>query len=140
MRGRVAPGASGNRAGRVESVDNGYVKETFYYGRFGEVIRSDRSMIKGVNGLTPVTYTTRYEYDNLGRMRKLVFPDGETLVYSYDRGGLLKGAVGRTDEATYVYVKDIAYDQFGQRVKVSYGNGTTSTYTYNSLSLTTRGT
>ncbi len=114
-----APGEAHNRAGRVKAVDNGFVREEFYYGRLGETVRSDRTMVRGVDGETPRTYSTKYEYDNLGRMVTLTFPDGETLAYSYDRGGQLQGARGVTGAGTGTYVKDIGYDEFGQRTRVS---------------------
>jgi YD repeat-containing protein len=75
-------------------------------------------------------YVTQYEFDSVGRMKKLIYPDGEVLRYSYDAGGLLTKATGKLDGKSYDYLKDIEYDKFGQRRAVEYGNGVKTTYEY----------
>ena len=39
-------------------------------------------------------FQTQYEYDSFGRMRSIVYPDGEVGQYSYTTGGLLKNVFG----------------------------------------------
>ena len=119
------PGATYNRAGRIASVDNGAVREERFYGRLGETIRSVRTVKQTVPSVLEKSFTTHCEYDNLGRMTKLVYPDGETLSYGYDQGGMLRTATGSRP-----YLKDIHYDEFGQRAKVVYGNDAVSAYEY----------
>ena len=63
-------------------------------------------------------------------MTRLVYPDGETLVYSYDQGGLLRSATGLSEAGSSTYIKSIHYDEFGQRTGVTYGNGAESAYEY----------
>jgi RHS repeat-associated protein len=120
-------GDSWNRAGRITTVDNGTLKEEFYYGQLGETVKSVRS-IKTSNGVK--TFSTRFEWDNLGKMKKLYYPDGEVLFYKYNTAGQLKSAVGYHREQENVYVKDIMYDQFGDKKKITLGNGVTTTYEY----------
>ncbi len=81
------------------------------------------------------------EYDSLARLR--VYPDGEEVVYTYDRGGLLQRVVGTKRGNRYTYVSHVGYDEFSQRVRMVYGNEVESRYTYDPLtrrlaSLTTR--
>ncbi len=136
-----SPGAGNNRAGRIVTVENGNMKEERSYGKMGETVKTVRS-IKQANSWT--SYEMKYAWDNLGRMTQLIYPDGEILSYTYNRGGLLKAAIGRSKEKTETYVKEILYDEFGHRTKVEYGNGIKSEYTYDPLNhrlntLTTKG-
>jgi len=120
-------GSGYNRAGRVYKTDNGTVSEELYFGKLGETVKTVRTIN---DGDTTSTYTTKYAFDNLGRMRTLTYPDGEILTYSYGKGGLLKSATGETSSGRKVYLEDMKYDEFGQRTYMKYGNGAESTYTY----------
>ena len=70
------------------------------------------------------TSTMSYTSDYLGRMAYITYPDGETLSYSYDKGGQVVSATGVRNGFTTEYVKDIGYDEYGQRTYIEYGNGT----------------
>ena len=61
----------------------------------------------------------------------MTYPDGEVLTYGYDNGGLLKEAYGTKRQNKYPYVKNLTYDEFGQRKRIEYGNGVHTTYDYN---------
>ena len=60
--------------------------------------------------------------------------DGETITYTYDKGGQLKGVSGvkNTVKGTenYSYIDTIVYDEHGQRVYIKYGNGVETRYRY----------
>ena len=58
------------------------------------------------------------------------YPDGETLHYSYNLGGLLDGVSGKMGGITYPYVLNITYDRFEQRSSMTYGNGVVTQYAY----------
>ena len=66
-------------------------------------------------------------------MVMMKYPDGETLCYEYDSGGLLESVYGVTNSVKSVYVKNIDYDEFGSRTRIEYGNGAVSTLAYDSL-------
>jgi len=127
------PGASYNRAGRLVSVDNGVMKTENRYGRLGEVTWTRNSITRTVPDTLTVSYETKYEFDSIGRLRELIYPDGEKLEYTYDRGGLVKGVKSYIGSTVTEYVKSITYDEYGQRRQIRYGNGTQTTYTYNEL-------
>ena len=112
---------------KFNKTDNGTVSEELYFGKLGETVKTVRTIN---DGDTTSTYTTKYAFDNLGRMRTLTYPDGEILTYSYGKGGLLKSATGETSSGRKVYLEDMKYDEFGQRTYMKYGNGAESTYTY----------
>ena len=60
--------------------------------------------------------------------------DGETVTYTYDKGGQLKGVSGVKNTVkgteTYSYIDTIVYDEHGQRVYIKYGNGVETRYRY----------
>src|SRR5699024_2472570 len=61
------------------------------------------------------------------------YPDDEVVDYVYDQGGQLKkmerhNTPGNPNAADIV--SDITYDDYGQRKQITYGNSTTSNYTY----------
>ena len=106
----------------------------YEYGRLSEVIKETRT-IKRYEALSkPETATFTYRSDYLGRMQTMRYPDGETIIYTYDKGGQLKGVSGvkNTVKGTenYSYIDTIVYDEHGQRVYIKYGNGVETRYRY----------
>ena len=105
--------------------------ETMYsYGLLNEVKVETRTIKRGREFQKPVTAVFNYEADYLGRMQSISYPDGEVLTYNYDKGGQLKGVIGKKGMETYRYVDNILYDEHGQRVYIKYGNGVETRYNY----------
>ena len=73
----------------------------------------------------------QYQSDYLGRMQWIIYPDGEKIIYGYDAGGQVTSVEGNHYNQTFPYVTKILYDQYGQRTRIEYGNGTYTDYTYN---------
>ena len=71
-----------------------------------------------------------YRSDYLGRMQWIVYPDGEKITYGYDNGGQVVSVKGKHLGHNFDYVTDILYDQYGQRTRIDYGNGTFTEYSY----------
>ena len=65
-----------------------------------------------------------YRSDYLGRMQWIVYPDGEKITYGYDMGGQVVSVTGEHYGQEFEYVTNILYDQYGQRTRIEYGNGT----------------
>ncbi len=102
----------------------------YSYGKLGEVVY-ERRMIKRLNVCDDgIVQEMRYEYDYLGRMRAITYPDEEVVTYSYDRGGLVSGVHGLKRGVRFDYVRFIGYDEFGQRSMIVYGNGVRTAYEY----------
>ena len=105
--------------------------ETMYsYGLLNEVKVETRTIKRGREFQKPVTAVFNYEADYLGRMQSISYPDGEVLSYIYDKGGQLKGVIGKKGIETYRYVDNILYDEHSQRVYIKYGNGVETRYNY----------
>ena len=84
-------------------------------------------------------YTTINTYDALGRSIKTMLADGSVHIPTYHPIGWLKGMEvqlrgevfgGASTETPGQFVDDISYDAKGQRTKIIYGNGVSTTYTY----------
>ncbi len=122
------PGAEGNAAGKIVRRTDGTGTVEYEYGLLGEMTVEGRTIR---HGLYESTALTLYQSDYLGRMEYIVYPDGETVSYGYDDGGNVCSVTGTKDGyADVEYVRDIGYDEYGQRVYIAYGNGVTTNYTY----------
>ena len=103
----------------------------YEYGRLGEVVKETRTLSTHLNG-NSLTETAAMEYrsDYLGRMQHIVYPDGEKISYGYDAGGQVVSVTGSHWGHEFKYVTDILYDEYGQRTRIDYGNGTSTEYSY----------
>jgi len=106
----------------------------YKYGRLSEVIEETRTIKRYEPLSKPETATFTYRSDYLGRMQTMKYPDGETITYTYDKGGQLKGVSGVKNtikgSENYSYIDTIVYDEHGQRVYIKYGNGVETRYRY----------
>ena len=107
----------------------------------GNVLTASRQLLAGYRepvdwALSPAleaeTFTTSTTYDALNRPVTVSTPDGSVSERTYNQRSLLaavavtpKGAKGATS-----YVSAIAYDAKAQRESIDYGNGASTTYTY----------
>ncbi len=125
-----------NGAGRVtvRSQGNSILEEEFEYDDLGNITHEIKTI--WVPTQSTITYTTDYEYDTWGRMVKMTYPDSEELQYHYAYGGELHKFYGQLGSGPQVdYIDKIGYDHFGNRTYLLYGNGTETTFTYDSNSL-----
>ncbi|WP_437678724.1 SpvB/TcaC N-terminal domain-containing protein [Sorangium sp. So ce131] len=138
----AAGDANGNRAGRLLEERSEAGTKTFEYDRLGNV-KKLTNVFKRLREPHLGTYnaTMEYEFDAFGRLLSMKFPGSgaEVVTYGYDRGGLVRSAVGTNtqinpqhpDEPPVTqYLRHIGYDEFEQRVRVVHGNGITTTYKY----------
>ena len=106
----------------------------YNYGRLSEVIEETRTIKRYEPLSKSETASFTYRSDYLGRMQTMRYPDGETIIYTYDKGGQLKGVSGVKNTVkgteTYSYIDTIVYDEHGQRVYIKYGNGVETKYRY----------
>ena len=120
-------------AGKILSIEDASGKLSYEYGSLGEVTKETRTLLTHLNGSsTTETAVMEYRADYLGRMQWIVYPDGEKVTYGYDCGGQVVTVKGEHYGRDFPYVNDILYDQYGQRTKIVYGNGTETEYSYDS--------
>ena len=123
-----------NLAGRLTSRTDASGTVSYMYGKLGEVTTETRTIDSHIDGYPkPRTAKMEYASDYLGRMQEIVYPDGECVKYSYDYGGNVCGVSGIPKEGEdFLYVRDIGYDEYGQRNFIEYGNGVKTEYEYDS--------
>lgn len=121
--------AQGNRAQRIKRITDESGVEERLYDELGNVAQVTKSPTPISKYVPTYSYTSKYRWDQLGRMLTLTYPDGESVSYSYNAGGLLESVVGSRATTTR-YVQELLYDEFEQRVSLTLGNGAVTTYTY----------
>lgn len=120
--------ATHNRKGRIELQEDASGGQEFFYGPLGEVVKNIRTLL--ITEANVVTYVSQYEYDTWNRIKRIFYPDGEVLTYHYNHAGKLREMVGEKQSRNYVYIDQLGYDKFEQRVFLKYGNGTVTQYDY----------
>ncbi len=121
------PSTPGNNAGRLRIKDEGSGSTKYTYGRMGEVL-SEVRVIRGYH-IPEMYFKTSFNYDSWNRITKIKYPDDEIVSYHYDKGGMLKSVNNNNGET---YINNANYDYFDQRLAITYGNGTSQSYGYNS--------
>ena len=130
----------------IRQYDTGGLTETPEYDFKGKPVATTRRLFArykevanwtDANLLTDLeseSYTFTTETDALGRITRQTAPDGSMITPSYNEAGLLNaetvlhpGAVSATS-----YIKDIDYNEKGQREKIIYGNDVSTKFYYDS--------
>jgi RHS repeat-associated protein len=131
-----ALGAPDNGVGRIVALDDGTRMQQLKYGKMGERVE-ETTTVRTHNypgqessdnkpSRKEVQYpvwTTRWAFDSWGRLKNIAYPDGESVVYEYDSGGLVKSVTGSKAGHQYRYVDEQAYDEFAMRRYQRTGNG-----------------
>jgi len=127
------PGAANNTAGRLVQRSDQSGTVSYQYGKLGETTQMTRTINRLTPGASSVSATLSYLSDYLGHLQQITYPDGEVVTYGYDTGGQVQKVTGVHWSQTTNYVKDIGYDEFGQRSYIEYGNGNRTNYTYDPM-------
>jgi len=114
-----------NNAGKIRVKDDGSGSTKYTYGRMGEVLTEVRT-VRGYN-IPEKYFKTYFNHDSWNRITKIKYPDDEIVSYHYDRGGNLKSVNNDQGE---IYIQNIDYDYYEQRLMIKYGNGTSQRYLY----------
>ncbi|MFT3822796.1 MAG: SpvB/TcaC N-terminal domain-containing protein [Chitinophagaceae bacterium] len=122
---------TGSKTGRLILQEDASGGQEFFYGKQGELIKVIRTVL--ISPLFATTYVSEQEYDTWGRLKKLIYPDGEAVSYHYNKGGSLYSMEGIKQGSVYKYVDQAGYDEYDQRVYLRYGNGAENMYRYDSL-------
>ncbi|MDA0899276.1 MAG: SpvB/TcaC N-terminal domain-containing protein, partial [Bacteroidetes bacterium] len=119
-----------NGAGRVVKVEQGqtFKIDDLRYDELGqsaeEVVSIDVPMQGGR------MFTTRKFYDSFGRILQAGYPDGDKVDYQYNALGELSGINSILGGVTQPIITAISYNGYGQISLLTYGNGTSTTYSY----------
>jgi RHS repeat-associated protein len=85
--------------------------------------------------MEPREYPGSTSYDALNRPTAMTTPDGSTLLPAYDPASMLDRIDGRLSGAQEIapFITHLDYNARGQRTLVRYGNGSSSRYSYDTL-------
>lgn len=128
----------------VKLYDTGGVIETPEYDFKGQPKSTTRKLFKDYKGvanwidanlvadLEADSFTFTNETDALGRISRQTAPDGSIITPSYNEAGLLNAETVKHPHLSSptIYIKDIDYNEKGQRNKIIYGNNVISQFTY----------
>jgi len=104
--------------GRLTTMADESGTTKYYYDRVG----LPNQTIKTVDG---VSYTVKTNYDLLGMLGDITYPDNEKVSYSYNAGNL-----SSVYNSAGSYATITGYDPIGQAGTITFGNGVTTTYQY----------
>ena len=110
-----------NRRGRVWLQEDGSGGQEFYYGMKGEIEKTIRTVLISESNVQ--TYIDSAKYDGWNRIQTLIYPDGEIVDFEYAVGGRLNKMTGTKSDREYIYVDEMGFDKFGDRVWMKNGNG-----------------
>lgn len=146
---RSRPQANNLRGKVVELSDQAGLVTTDNYDFKGNSLRGERQLAHEykatVDWLTVValeaaTYISLSRYDALNRPIELTAPDNTIIRPTYNQANLLvrvdanlSGATVNGQRVWTQFISDIDYDEKGKRTLVDYGNGVTTTYSYDRL-------
>ena len=119
-------------AGKILKMEDASGTLEYEYGSLGEVKKETRTLKTHLGSGGTKDAVMQYRSDYLGRMQWIVYPDGEKVTYGYDRGGQVVSVTGTDKDNVHEfnYVTNILYDQYEQRTRIDYGNGTFTEYNY----------
>lgn len=85
-----------------------------------------------LNDLEADSFTFTTETDALGRITRQIAPDGSIITPQYNEAGLLNAETVKHPHlpTNSIYIKDIDYNEKGQRNRIVYGNDVVTKFTY----------
>ncbi|MGY6274245.1 SpvB/TcaC N-terminal domain-containing protein [Methylomonas sp. MgM2] len=139
-----APHLKNLRGQVVKHFDTGGLIETPEYDFKGQPKSTRRKLFKDYKGvanwidanltndLETDSYTFATETDALGRITQQTAPDGSIISPQYNEAGLLNAEIvqHQSPNKTVTYIKDIDYNEKGQRNKIVYCNDVVTEFTY----------
>ncbi|MBN1951398.1 MAG: hypothetical protein JW801_09345 [Bacteroidales bacterium] len=117
--------SSGNGLGLVQSVSNSTsnISKTYTYDEYARVTTETET-------IEAVQYSYDYTYDVLGRVSEMEYPgDVFSIAYKYDNYGRMVGVNDVSDNNIWELK---AMNELGGIEEIEYGNGLTTTYSYDS--------
>ena len=140
----VDPERKNLRGQVLKLYDSGGLIETPEYDFKGQPLATTRKLFKNyksvvnwidanlISDLEDDSHVFITETDALGRITKQTAPDGSVITPLYNEAGLLNGesVIHADPDITTTYIKDINYNEKGQREKIVYGNNVTTQYFY----------
>ena len=105
-----------------------FKEDNYKYDELGQIAQEVKTI--NVPNVGQRTFATTYRYDSFGRILGSVYPDGDSVTYSYYPSGELSGISSKAVGTTQSIIDEIYYDGRGNIDELHYGNGTSTSYEY----------
>jgi RHS repeat-associated protein len=112
-----------NSSGKLTAVTDSSGTVWYDYDKMRRII----TQTKQVNNLD---YRTEYSYDLNGNISTTSYPGGRKIMYTYDRNNKVSAVAETVSGATRQLADNVIYAPFGDIISITYGNGITTTKTY----------
>ncbi|MBK6895491.1 MAG: RHS repeat protein [Alphaproteobacteria bacterium] len=117
------PGNCGTSIGRLCRVVDAAGTTDYKYNALGQLIE-----VKEVRGA--LTFTTAYEYDLAGVLKKITLPSGRQVTYTLNGNGQVTNVSAPVNGTATTLASSIAYLPYGPMTGLTYGNSKTLSATY----------
>lgn len=117
------PGNCGTSIGRLCRVADASGTTDYKYNALGQLIE-----VKEVRG--GLTFTTAYEYDLAGVLKKITLPSGREIDYTLNGSAQVTGVSADVNGSAVTLASSIAYLPYGPMTGLTYGNGKTLSASY----------
>jgi RHS repeat-associated protein len=117
----------GNKGALNRVLLNGQEHEKYTYNNLGQVSQSQQTIR---NGGTSKSLAFAYDYDTQGRLSALTYPGGYKLSYTYNSYGFLSVVSDNKGKFSWFNPN---YNDLGQNLSYSLGNGIVESFTYDAL-------
>ena len=119
-----------NGAGRIVEIKQGqtFKVDHLKYDELGQASEEDVTIDVPVYG--PRTFVTTKHYDSFGRILQATYPDGDEVDYGYTSNGELVSISSTVNGIAQDVISSIQYNGYGQISEIDYGNGTSTSYSY----------
>ena len=118
-----------DKGGRVTERWDKCGSEEFTYDALGNVSKAVRHILMPTE-YRVYSFTMQYQYDSFGKIRSMIYPDGEEVEYRYLLGGRLYHIKGSKDGTECCYLDNQVYDDRGLLVERLLGDGIAQVYKY----------
>lgn len=117
--------AGGNKGlGRLTRLQDESGVTLFFYNALGQMVRRTH-LIEGI------TYVWQFGYDLAGKLTRLRYPSGRTVIYDRDKDRIISILTTAWDGAQkHTLVDNVVYLPFGPLAQFEYGNGVTHAIGY----------
>ena len=119
--------AGTNAKGRLTQISDANGSISYTYDARGRILSETRTMTVNSTPATSLTVTTSYQYDALGRLSQLTYPNGRRLTYTRDSLGRITQIDTNKDGVSATILSQVVYRPFGG--VQSYLNSAGQTYT-----------
>lgn len=117
------PGNCGTSKGRLCRVVDAAGTTDYKYNALGQLIE-----VKEIRGA--LTFTTSYEYDLAGVLKKITLPSGRQVTYTLNGNGQVTSVAAPVNGTATTLASSITYLPYGPMTGLTYGNAKTLSATY----------